>query len=1466
MFKSLINTTTPEVTFQFTNIGSDTLFVDMEDFSLAGGIFTFSEDYTGITHNLATGAVANVKVKFAATEVGSFAGQLIYVSGGDSTIVELLGIGYDAHTTPFVEDFESGSFETNNWFVVNGTQKNQWFVGTAADDTENLSAIVSNDGGLTNAYTMSGTGVSSTVHFYTDIAIPEGEAVGDVKLLFDWKGRGESSYDRLRVHVIEPTDVPVEGTQLSTSTQIGATNYSNKNTWQSEIIDFPVQHFGATKRLVFQWRNDGSVGTNPPAAVDNIILMSVVNIASVAEVSDIEVPYGTQLAEIELPDTLLVTFDKGYFGDTVRELPITWDTGTPVFDGMVLGDYQFTGTIQQLPQGVANPNNITATAIISVVKADPVVTVWPVAANAITYGTLLSEVVIDATEAETSVEGEFTYVDETVYPNVVAGGYEAAVKFTPDDIANYNVVYGTMLVDVNKYPINVIANDITKRFGTEYVFEGDEFTVAPPMLFTDYIGTVTLSSAGSSAAAEVNEDPGYDIIPSDAIGSGLDNYEITYVNGIMKVTDRILLSYPDLVIANKVYDKTVVATIASFGDIAGIVDTLSNVSIDTTNAVAQFTSAGVGNNKVVTITGLVITGPDSVNYVLGDIEGHADITHRPIAVINAVASDKVYDGTNAAVITGAELDNVIVGDVVTLSNATTGTFAQATIGTDIEVTTNMTVGGLDVANYLFAGQPELTADITAKELTIGGSFTASDKLYDGTTAAEINPAGLTLIGVVTNETVSLVDVVAEFDTPEPGDNKLVSIVSAGIEGETAGNYELSLEGAPTTTARIYQEFTLTLVANPVEGGTVNNVSGNYQPGANINLIASPAEGYRFINWTKGEEVVNTNTQFIYTMPSEDVTLTANFELIPFFTVTFTVKDAADAPIEGATVAINQQTLTTNASGVATIELENGTYAYTVSKEDYVDATGDAVVSGADLPVNVTLQDVIVAPHSVSAAVININQALVTWNTTPESFSDDIESYADFIIENIGNYTLVDVDGSHTYGATGVTFPNSGYTGTYIVFNPSAATPALTGAWAPHSGNKYLAAFAAVNHPNNDWLITHQVTVSPGMSFSFWARSYISDYGLDRFKVGVSTTGTTPSDFTFLTGSGYVQAPTAWTQYTYNLDAYAGQQVYLAINCVSDDSFILMVDDIFIGASKADDSKGFLGYTVYLNDEVKATGLTTTEYTITDIPVGTHNVGVQSVYTSGSSAIVYADPITVYPADFAVTFTVTSGEQPIEGAVVTVNSQEITTNASGVATINLANGEYDYTVSKLGYVDVTGSFEVNNAEVNEAVNMVLSPFAITFHAQCEGAPLQGVTILVGGKVATTNAQGNAIVQLVNGSYDYQAIKTGYNTVEGTFVVNNAAQTVTVNMSVGIDASLAETFVRLYPNPVESMLTIERNNNDEVVIELYNSNGALISTTKTESATTNMDVETLSSGSYFIRLIGTNRTTVHRFIKQ
>jgi hypothetical protein len=583
--------------------------------------------------------------------------------------------------------------------------------------------------------------------------------------------------------------------------------------------------------------------------------------------------------------------------------------------------------------------------------------------------------------------------------------------------------------------------------------------------------------------------------------------------------------------------------------------------------------------------------------------------------------------------------------------------------------------------------------------------------------------------------------------------------------------------------------TVTLTANPVEGGSVAG-GGSYFEGTEAILTATPNAGYVLTSWTNAaNEVVSKKQTFNYLVGDSDVIFTANFEL--GYTVSFTVVDVEDNPIEGATIVINEETLITDGSGVATIELADGSYSYTALGLDFVVVTGTATVSAADLSIDITMQTQIYAPFDLKARMVNGNQVKLSWNP---GFADDMESYADFIIEDIGNYTLIDLDSTETHGAANYDFPNEKYTGSYIVFNPSATTPAATqSAWDPYSGNKYLACFAAnvsYGGSNNDWLITPRVTVVPGMRFSFWAKSLTDGYGLERFRVGVSTTDTEVSSFTFLTGTDYMEAPVAWTQYTYDLNSYAGQQIYLAINCVSDDAFVFMVDDIYIGGPQVGDPATFTGFNVYLDGVKVATDVTTTEYTIPDLTIGnTYTLGVQSVYDSDTSEIVTTS-ITVYQA-YTVTFAVVDAEDsPVEGASIVIDQDILTTDGSGVASIDLANGDYTYTVSKPGYADFTGSF----------------------------------------------------------------------------TVTDTVQTIHVNLTTGMD-KLATGSVRLYPNPVKNTLIIEHNTGDEFVIELYSISGLLVGTTKAGNRTTAIDVGALSSGSYFVRIIGTNSApTMHRFIKQ
>ena len=73
-----------------------------------------------------------------------------------------------------------------------------------------------------------------------------------------------------------------------------------------------------------------------------------------------------------------------------------------------------------------------------------------------------------------------------------------------------------------------------------------------------------------------------------------------------------------------------------------------------------------------------------------------------------------------------------------------------------------------------------------------------------------------------------------------------------------------------------------------------------------------------------------------------------------YTITFTVRDAQPQPLANATIKINGQTLTTDAKGVASIDLPNGAYPYTVTLNGYKPAKGTAQVQGKARGIQVTL--------------------------------------------------------------------------------------------------------------------------------------------------------------------------------------------------------------------------------------------------------------------------------------------------------------------------------------------------------------------------------------------------------------------------------------------------------------------------------------------------------------------------------
>ena len=200
-----------------------------------------------------------------------------------------------------------------------------------------------------------------------------------------------------------------------------------------------------------------------------------------------------------------------------------------------------------------------------------------------------------------------------------------------------------------------------------------------------------------------------------------------------------------------------------------------------------------------------------------------------------------------------------------------------------------------------------------------------------------------------------------------------------------------------------------------------------------------------------------------------------------------------------------------------------------------------------------------------------NDIVLNWELPQISQDDDsfYESFENGIPENWG---FIDADGDNHWW-----------------FLASLFMPAPQYTFFPHSGEDMICSESYSNmigvgalHPDN-YIVTHKVHVTGSSVFSFWACAQDANYPFEHFGVAVSTgSQTNPADFTMLnewTLSAKDSRNGTWYQYTTDLSAYAGQEVYIAIrhfNCT--DQFYLNVDDLeFSNGSKGTTSvTGILG--------------------------------------------------------------------------------------------------------------------------------------------------------------------------------------------------------------------------------------------------------------------------------------------------
>src|SRR5207344_669574 len=192
-------------------------------------------------------------------------------------------------------------------------------------------------------------------------------------------------------------------------------------------------------------------------------------------------------------------------------------------------------------------------------------------------------------------------------------------------VGNYTISYLDGALTVDPAALTITADDRTKTYGQAVTFAGTEFT-GSGLLNSDTVTSVSLASAGAPATATVAGSP-YPITPSAAVGAGVGNYTISYLDGALTVDPAALTITADD--RTKTYGQAVTFAGTEF-TVSGLLgtDTLTSVSLASAGAPATATVAG----SPYPITPSAAVGTGLANYAITYVDGELTVDPAPLTI------------------------------------------------------------------------------------------------------------------------------------------------------------------------------------------------------------------------------------------------------------------------------------------------------------------------------------------------------------------------------------------------------------------------------------------------------------------------------------------------------------------------------------------------------------------------------------------------------------------------------------------------------------------------------------------------------------------------------------------------------------------------------------------------------------------------------------------------------------------
>lgn len=265
--------------------------------------------------------------------------------------------------------------------------------------------------------------------------------------------------------------------------------------------------------------------------------------------------------------------------------------------------------------------------------------------------------------------------------------------------------------------------------------------------------------------------------------------------------------------------------------------------------------------------------------------------------------------------------------------------------------------------------------IDGVEVSTDATFSYTMPADDVTLVAVFNALDYELDVVIVPENSGTVSLDPQKDYYNVGD--VVELSALAATGYEFVNW--TLDGTVLSAQAIYEhtmpaddveitahfrlaDYNFSVVIDPENAGTVGNTSNTYNMGDEVSLTATAATGYEFVNWTLGATELSDESPFIFTMPAEDVEITANFKLTDY-TLTALVD-----PVDAGTISLDPEKDYYNMGDE--IELE----ATPASGYRFVNWMSNSQVLGADAVLDFTMPaaDASITAHFMEVFVVTFS--------------------------------------------------------------------------------------------------------------------------------------------------------------------------------------------------------------------------------------------------------------------------------------------------------------------------------------------------------------------------------------------------------------------------------------------------------------------------------------------------------------